>query len=381
MSVILARSPYFVVVDENLQTSAKVELYIWNKGDSEPVSPTRTLEKPIASSFNRSLEFNISPYLLKFIDIEIPSNPANNSIYPIQENNGSWCIVRIKAYYKTATSEDWELYSDVTFAAVNGYSYYTEGLNYTITQDYFSPEISVLANNSYKRYIEEVPNTPYLLDYFNVIIYHDGIAETYAEYTFIPGGVFPDEKELMPLLSSSDAAGYYNFCIPYIYLETGPIGNTYPNSTVQIISDLVADELPIISIEQLCEPKYDPVKCQFVNRLGGWDSIWFFKAKSEQYDVTNSNYQLAKLYAPNFNGQTEQFNYNVKQSITLNTGWVDEAFADYILDLLTSQQIWLDNKPAVVKSKSQQKKTYIKDKNINYTIEFEYNYNVINDQI
>lgn len=376
MSVILARSPYFIVVDENLQTSAKVELYIWNKGDSEPVAPTRTLEKPIASSFNRSLEFNISPYLLKFIDIEIPSEVFNSSSLAVQEYDGSWCIVKVKAYYKTATSEDWELLNENVYAAVNGYSYYTEGLNYAVTNDMLYPYISILANNSYTRYIEDVPTTPVSrLDYFNVIIEHDGFGTTSVEYDYT------SQTETLPLLTGADDAGYYNFCIPYIYLETGPIGNTPTPNTIQIVTDLTEDAMPIFNVEQLCEPKYDPVRCQFVNRLGGWDSIWFFKAKSEQYDVTNSNYQLAQLFQPNFNGQTKQFNYTAKQSITLNTGWVDEAFADYILDLLTSQQIWLDSKPAVVKSKSQQKKTYIKDKNINYTIEFEFNYNVINDQI
>lgn len=379
MSVILARSPYFVVVDENLQTSAKVELYIWNKGDSEPVTPTRVLEKPIASSFNRSLEFNISPYLLKFIDIEEFTGVTNTSVLPIQENNLSWCIVRIKSYYKAFTLTTWQLSEDITLAASNGYSYYTEGLNYTTNQDLTAYNISILANNSYTRYIQEVPTTPYELDYFNVIINHDGFSTTSVEYDYTT------QTETLTLLTGADAAGRYNFCIPYIYLETGPIGNTPTANTIQIVTDLNFDIMPIFNVEQLCEPKYTPVKCQFVNRLGGWDSIWFFKAKSEQYDVTNSNYQLAKLFQPNFNGQTEQFNYNVKQSITLNTGWVDEAFAEYILDLLTSQQIWLfingENKAAVVKSKSQQKKTYIKDKNINYTIEFEFNYNVINDQI
>ena len=379
MSVILARSPYFIAVDENMQTAAKVELYIWNKGDSEPVTPTRTLEKTIVSSYNRSLEFNISPYLLKFIDIEVPQEVYNIYTSQVQEYNGSWCMVRVKAYYQTGASAEWILLNENVYAAVNGYSYYTEGLNYTVTNDMLYPYISILANNSYTRYIQDVPTTPTSrLDYFNVIIEHDGFSTTSVEYDYT------SQLETLPLLSGSDAAGYYNFCIPYIYLETAPIGNTPSLNTIQIVTDLTTDVMPIFKVEQLCEPKYDPVRCQFVNRLGGWDSIWFFKAKSEQYDVTNSNYQLAQTFQPNFNGQTKQFNYNVKQSIKLNTGWVDEEYGDYILDLLTSQQIWLVfngvYRPVTVKSKSQQKKTYIKDKNINYEIEFEYNYNVINDQ-
>ena len=41
----------------------------------------------------------------------------------------------------------------------------------------------------------------------------------------------------------------------------------------------------------------------------------------------------------------------------------------------------LDDKPAIVKSQSFDIKTSLKDKNINYEIEFEYNYGLINDVV
>jgi hypothetical protein len=140
--------------------------------------------------------------------------------------------------------------------------------------------------------------------------------------------------------------------------------------------------MPIYKVEQICEPKYTPVRCTFQNRYGGWDAIWFFKAQSGQYDINNSTYQLAKnIPYSTMVGQTNQFNYNIKESIRVNTGWVDENYSDYILELMSSQSIYLDFVPVTVKSKNLQKKTYIKDKNINYEIEFEYDFNLFNDQI
>jgi hypothetical protein len=384
MTTILARSPYFIIVDASMQTSAKVELFIWNKGDSEPLSPTYVLEKPITSALQRQLNFNISPYLLEFIEVDMDNSDIVYpfDIFPREEDSDNWCLVRVKSYYKTATSEDWELEADFqNVAAVNGFSFYTEGTNYQLYDNVFFDGFRVvpLSNANIKRYINQYDTNA--IDYFNVLIQHDGVSETYVEYTYIPGGVIPDIKELMPLLGNTDAAGIYNFKIPYVYSEGSPVEFIEANSTIQIITELTFDTMPIYSIEQICEPKYTPVRCTFQNRYGGWDAIWFFKAQAGQYDFDNSTYQLGKnISYSTMSGQSNQFNYNIKQSVKLNTGWVDENYSDYILELMASQSVYLDYVPVTIKSKNLQKKTYIKDKNINYEIEFEYDFNVFNDQ-
>jgi type IV secretory pathway VirB10-like protein len=78
-------------------------------------------------------------------------------------------------------------------------------------------------------------------------------------------------------------------------------------------------------------------------------------------------------------GVNKVFNNQGKQSIKCNTGWVDENYFELIQDLLLSETILLGNKPVTIKSKSMDKKTYIKDKNINYTIDFQYAFGLIND--
>jgi hypothetical protein len=385
MTTILARSPYFITVNESLQTAAKVELFIWNKGDSEPVSPTYVLEKPIVSAMQRELIFNISPYLLEYIDYE---NYSVFSPYPgaVEEDASKWCLVRVKTYYKTSTSEIWQALGDLQdLAAVNGFSFYTEGGNYQLYSQEWLDNFNVipLSNSEVKRYVNQYSDVNLTaIDYFNILINHDGVGETYVEYTYIPGGIIPDIKELLPLLDGTDAAGIYNFKIPYIYSEASPIEFIEANSTIEIITDLTTDTMPIYKVEQICEPKYTPVRCTFQNRYGGWDAIWFFKAQSGQYDINNSTYQLAKnIPYSTMVGQSNQFNYNIKESIRVNTGWVDENYSDYVLELMSSQSIYLDFVPVTIKSKNLQKKTYIKDKNINYEIEFEYDFNLFNDQI
>jgi hypothetical protein len=80
-------------------------------------------------------------------------------------------------------------------------------------------------------------------------------------------------------------------------------------------------------------------------------------------------------------GQKQSFNFQGKQKIKCNTGWVDENYSELIQDLLLSEIVLLDDKPAIVKSQSADIKTHLKDKNINYEIDFEYNYGLINDVI
>jgi hypothetical protein len=138
-----------------------------------------------------------------------------------------------------------------------------------------------------------------------------------------------------------------------------------------------------INTEQLCEPKYTPVTCTFINGFGGWQYLTFFKANSQGIDVKSKDYNLLPS-SIDFNplqGQKQRFNFQGTQKIKCNTGWVDENYSDLIQDLLLSEVVLLDNKPAIVKSQSFDIKTHLKDKNINYEIEFEYNYGLINDVI
>ena len=78
-------------------------------------------------------------------------------------------------------------------------------------------------------------------------------------------------------------------------------------------------------------------------------------------------------------GQKKEFNFDMNQSVRLNTGWVDENTVELLVDMLASETILLDDEPVILKDKSIQKKTRLKDKMINYEMNFEYAFNLIND--
>jgi hypothetical protein len=122
---------------------------------------------------------------------------------------------------------------------------------------------------------------------------------------------------------------------------------------------------------------------RYVNHYGGWDYLAFFKASYNSIDVKNSDYALMQKNV-NFDprrGQRKSFNVNGNQSIKLNTGWVNEDYFDYIQDIMLSETILYsdDELPVIIKTSTMQKKTYITEKNINYTLEFDFANKLINN--
>ena len=66
------------------------------------------------------------------------------------------------------------------------------------------------------------------------------------------------------------------------------------------------------------------------------------------------------------------FNSNGTESIQVNTGWVPESYSEVIKQLTFSESIRLDGKPVNIKTKSIDLFKAINERNINYTIDFEY---------
>jgi len=63
MRTIYSRSPFLIVVNETTQVEAKIELFIWRKGQTEPVTPTITLSKSIPSPTQKGCVWDITPYI------------------------------------------------------------------------------------------------------------------------------------------------------------------------------------------------------------------------------------------------------------------------------------------------------------------------------
>ena len=333
MKKIFIRSPYFIEVDEVGQTSAKIEVFFWNKGTTEPTTPKYTFTKAIPSPTQTKLSWNISNLAQGFIK---PIAPINVSV-PTEEDVETWCYMKVKRY-----SDD-VLLDTETFVCLNGYTSYLSGYNQGT-----DAEVILLSNEDIKNYVKDF-STNYVNVFLGVGTYD--IDDTFSTVTIV---ITEDTMYKIPITSS----------------------------LVQISED-IEGLLFRINTDIICEPKYTPIVCKFINRLGGWQFVTFFKANSQGIDVKSKDYNLLPSsidYNP-LQGIKKRFNFQGTQKIKCNTGWVDENYSELIQDLMLSEVVLLDNKPAIVKSQSFDIKTHLKDKNINYEIEFEYNYGLINDVI
>jgi len=131
----------------------------------------------------------------------------------------------------------------------------------------------------------------------------------------------------------------------------------------------------------VCEPKYDPYLIQFVNKYGVSDYLTFFKKSTEQGNFTQDQYQKS-IYADAYtdvnyvNGKYQSFNINSRNTLTLNTGFVDESYGAIMEEILMSEKVavyedgqWVaiqPNRGTIDYQKS------INDKTINYTMSFTY---------
>jgi hypothetical protein len=216
------------------------------------------------------------------------------------------------------------------------------------------------ANNKIYRYTDAVPN-------YNFIVTRNASLPYVARYYNASNTLIYTSTFL-----TAGASEFYNYVIPLAY-----------TTSVRVDICLSTTVLLSYNTELLEECKYTPVTCSFVNRYGGWQQLVFFKAQTNSVAIKGSEYNLLQQsYNYNANlGQRKSFNINGVKTIKLNTGFIDEAYNLVIQELLMSDRVLLDNVPVNLKTQTLTYKTHLKDKNINFEVEFEYANNLLNDVI
>lgn len=367
MNTIFARSPYFISVNETGQTGAKIEIFLWdsNPATVEPTTPNYVLTEGIPSLTNREIVFNISPFIKEILD---PYGPDYDASAPkaVSARHFQTINVRVKTY--KLVSGVYTLVDNLRFFATNGYSDYLQGSNYDYAQNYGDLPDGILVplkENNRTWYYPD--NNPFTLSRgINILIDHDGVSDTIVTYT----GQSP-----INVLTSVNPAGYYNTLIPiHLYANANGL-------TEFVVENTASSNTFTARIQRVCEPKFTPVIVDFVNKLGGWDFITFFKTRTDSTATDSKPYNLGQKrwdYDVTL-GQKKEFNFSQTRTVKLSTGFVPEYYGALIEQLMASGNVLLDTLPALVKTKTQTIKSQLNNRLINYEVEFEMNYNLIND--
>jgi hypothetical protein len=344
MPNIFTRSPYIVEINVTGQVETKIELYLWNSG-SMPSAPQYILSKLIAATNAPATYYDLSPYISEFIDHNnLQTQPTSTAATPTNQY-----VNFLYRRYRRIGNTFAQVGSDVTGLGFDGFGYYAEGSNPVLfdvfsdkTDYYYNPINNVGWFTAYTGgSVAKVKYTNYSTSATQTITLSTNavrdVVRVYAGWEAVGNRV--------DFLSSADAVLW--------------TANVYPKT----------------------ECKYTPVQIDFVNKYGAWQREWFFKASYDSLNVENTEYNLMQSTFPNYlltEGQREIFNANGKQTIRVNTDWVDESFKEKIKQLMLSEKILVNETAAKLNTKSMDLKKSINSNLINYEMEFEFAYDVIN---
>jgi hypothetical protein len=153
------------------------------------------------------------------------------------------------------------------------------------------------------------------------------------------------------------------------------LADTTTDEYVEIVFNGVTTTLLITD-----EYRYTPVDIAFQNKEGATQVITMFKEQKDSTSITSEEYES------NYGQGKHQFikyNSQARSKFTINTGFVSEDRNETIKQLLLSERVWTISSgiatPINVSTKSLEKKTRVNDRLINYTLEFEYAFNDINN--
>ena len=160
------------------------------------------------------------------------------------------------------------------------------------------------------------------------------------------------------------------------------------SSTIQVYDTNDSTLLKTISVSNICEPKFTPYKITFVNKYGAFEDLYFFKKSTETLNTSDETFKrntitnASSTYSTS-EGQSQRFNVNGKTSLVLNTGFINEAMNETIEELFLSENVWIRYQsktlPVLPTSKSLAFKTSLNDNLINYTINFDFAFDKINN--
>ena len=136
--------------------------------------------------------------------------------------------------------------------------------------------------------------------------------------------------------------------------------------------------------------KYEPYKISFVNKFGVVQDLWFDKKRTDNLDVSKDSYKrnILNISAAGVTYSTNtasMFPHNVigNKNLIMNTGFVTEDYNEVIQQLMLTESAWIHEDglvtPIVPKTRSFKYKTTTDEKLINFTVEFDYAFETINN--
>lgn len=348
--IILSRSPYNVFIEPTvLFDSAEIEIRIY-RGEfdvDKPNTPQVTLSNQVIKAGQTKINFEVA----KFVNDYCKSNISTfgEGINTSTAYDSVWLETTLTAFYLGSNIGQ----QVKNFYAVDGFGYHTELMNPKLQTNV----LSSITNHIVYRYSD-----------YPIYFISEGLNTIKIDNVSQPFGLNPE---------------FNNQLVSYIniksYLEDELLGDFF---LVRFTYE-TGNEDHYITVKDAC--KYPLYNCFFKNKYGVWQSIPFSLRNKQSFEVESSEYMPIISSFGEYSLQSHQqktFNPNAKEKITCNTDYLPEYYNLLFDELMLSEFVYLENDgqylPVNVNKKSFERKTRLFDKLIQYTMEFEYSFNKIN---
>ena len=375
-TIIRTRSPFFIRTPQ--ETSSSLSYFQINITIASGVLGvagcpanlgTFTLQKKPLTGED-SVSFDISELVNDFIEQKFINNTPLTGYNVSADTQSVWVTV-----VTSARESDGTIIGSTTttnYLAQEGYNDFKDGVNYTT-------EPTAMISGNYIQYNK-------------------------GDYIYLPVNVervnsvnFKYNGSSISTYGVSDN-GNANQKVDYSYYLTAQ-----EIDEIEITYDTTQTES--ITVKEIEECKYPVHKIVFLNRWGAFQDLFFFKKSVESLESRSENFnrsifQARQVYYTEREGECEEnynynvysttahakktFNANATESISLNTGFVPESMNPYFEELMVSEYVWLIDEndvvyPVNLKDSSFTYKTGLNDRLINYTMNFEKSFDLVNN--
>jgi hypothetical protein len=366
--VSLAQSPMIFTLSENTGVVASasfqyyLDLYYWQGSITSPpaISQYTLVKYPNASNVGI---FDVSKIINSTLTGSRESTPSNVAYYKVE---GYWRY-QSGSQFVTSSSE-----ISTSSKALDGYGIFDEAIGMSIT-----------ASSAHWPLMTSGPVTQSFFEDNNgtVGVFVGTSGGTQPTKVVFSGSLGNGEIAVSSSISSSQQ-------IQQVPLFPGSVGFPLSTSSEFYTIQAFANTTPLgtpITFFYKCKQKYPNVRIKWKNRYGQFDYFNFDMVSKRSFSTTAKGYQPqlgtwdGATLAYN-DSDSSNLNYIVdsKQSISVNTDWIPEAYNEILKQLLVSEEIYIvDNEvtgrltPITIATESVTFKTGVVDKTIQYAFEFD----------
>ena len=362
---IFLRSPYWVTTEETDLDFVLCDLRVWTGNlVNEPVKADIKLR---STALNGVTSFDLAEFARDFVEVTFAGTAESNAVfisYQLQKFTGG-VIDPLPP-----------LESKVYLTGYDGYGLFQDGANSQWNKQVMLSDSNITIYNDTTI---SIPVKQNLLIGYTLYKFAEGYGGNYVAFREVTG-LFPTE-------TTSDMVKQ----IPTSYQS---------EYAAKIVFEFSQGQDETVYIDYAPCTKYGRTLIYFVNKLGATQTLTFngksdVKMKTESNDYKRNIIQSNGSY-DSTRHQRHVLNKNGAINLQINSGWISEEENDTIIELMLSEQVWIDVEaerlgrgwvpktnstwtiPVNIKSDETLIKNKLNDKLINYTFTFEAAYDWIN---